>query len=229
MRKIAVLPVLLLVIVVSAGSVFAGEYDRYEREYPVYTGDTSRPSTSESLPPSPQPRAALPPPQTHMHHGPGYFSVQLGVYEPNNGGYNGLATYDSGFSLNVIFGSRLTPFFAVEGSVGYFGSESSFYRGDLSVVPVTVGGRLIIPNPVVEPYVGAGVGIYFASIDEKRSGIKDDVTDIGGYLSLGVDFWLTPKVALNMEGRYQRIKPKLDGCNINLSGWNTLLGVKVSF
>ncbi|MCL1926221.1 MAG: porin family protein [Syntrophorhabdaceae bacterium] len=226
MRKAVVLSTALVVMAVLAGAAFAAEYDRYERGY-----TREEPS---SLPPPPPPasssppRAAAVPPQTHMNYGPGYVGVQLGFYEPNDDWRDGLATYNTGFAFNVIFGNRLTPFFAVEGSVGYFGSKSNVYDGDLSVLPLTVGGRLIIPNPVVEPYIGAGLGIYFASLDEKR-GVKDDTADLGGYMSFGMDFWLTPRVALNMEGRYHWIKSRFEGFNVDLSGWNALMGVRVLF
>jgi len=169
------------------------------------------------------------PPQTHMNHGPGYIGVQLGFYEPNGRWFDGLATYDTGFAFNLFFGSRLTQFFAVEGSIGYFESRSTPFRGDLSVFPVTVGGRFIIPSPFVEPYIGAGLGLYFADLNEKASGIKDDTTSFGGYVSLGVDFWLNPRVAINMEGRHHWVKPRFNGISIDLSGWNALLGVRVLF
>ena len=217
MRKTAVLLVLLLLVVAFAGSVFAAEYDRYERGYAI-----------EAPPTSSQPRAAQVPPKTHMNYGPGYIGVQVGFYEPNDDWFGGLATYDTGVSLNMVFGSRLTTFFALEGSIGYFESRSNVYKGRLSVVPVTIGGRLIVPNPVIEPYVGAGLGMYFASLKEDY-GVKDDKVDIGGYMSLGVDFWLHPRVALNVEGRYQWIESRFEGYNVDLSGWNTFLGARVLF
>jgi len=236
MRKAAVLSVLLLMVAASAGSVFAAEYDRYEREYTIETSPTSLPPQPSqpqqpplpSQPPPYPPRAASVPPKTHMNYGPGYVGVQLGFYKPNNDWYDDLATYDTGFAFNVVFGSRLAPFFAIEVSTGYFGSHSSHYQGDLSVVPVTVGGRLIIPNPFVEPYIGAGLGAYFTKLDENR-GVKDNATDLGGYMSAGIDVWLNPRIALNMEGRYHWVKPKFEGYDVDLSGWNALFGVRVLF
>jgi len=68
------------------------------------------------------------------------------------------------------------------------------------VAPLTFGVRLIIPAPVIEPYIGAGLGIYFVSLDEP--GIDDSDTTVGGYGSLGLDAWLNPRMALNFEGKY---------------------------
>lgn len=216
MRKVAVLLALLMTVAGVAVPAFAADYDRYDR-YERYPDP----------PPPPAPRAASAPPRTHLNYGPGYFGLQMGFFEPNDD-FEGLATYDTGFAFNVMFGSRLTPFFALEGSIGYFEAQSDFFQGDLSVVPLTIGGRFIIPNPVVEPYIGAGFGVYFASLDE-NFGVDDDSTDFGGYLSFGIDFWLNPKVALNLEGRYQWIESEFDGFDVDLSGWNALFGVRVSF
>jgi len=73
-------------------------------------------------------------------------------------------------------------------------------------VPLTIGARIIIPHPFVEPYLGAGMGLYFSSLDEPAttgfSGIDDTSSDFGGYLSGGVDLWLSQRVALNFEGKY---------------------------
>ena len=50
---------------------------------------------------------------------------------------------------------------------------------EVTVVPLTFGLRLILPAPVIEPYFGAGLGIYFA--DLKEPGIDDSDTTIGGF------------------------------------------------
>ena len=226
MKKAAGLSVLLLIVAVSAGSVFAAEYehDRYERGYKIEAPPLPPPDTPAS------PRAVPPaPPQTRTNYGPGYFALQFGSYEPNNDWNDDLATYDAGFAFNLVFGRRLASFFAVEGSIGYFESKSDFYPGDLSVVPVTVGVRLIFPHPVVEPYIGAGVGAYFADLNESHGAINDSTADFGGYMSLGMDLWLNSRFALNMEGRYHWIKSEFDGFNIDMSGWNAFIGVRVLF
>ena len=76
------------------------------------------------------------------------------------------------------------------------------------MVPLTIGGRLIIPHPLSSRMSGR-VGDYFASLEEKPfiynvciQGIDDSSTDFGGYFSLGTDFWLNPRAALNFEGKY---------------------------
>ena len=215
-----------------AGPAGAAEYDRYERG---------------TAAPPPPPRGAPPPPRrpAGFHAGP-YLFGNIGIFEPSDYyndyyGTYGLSGYSSGLSGNVGFGSRVSPIAAIEGTVGYFSAERGSDKA--SAVPVTIGGRLILPNPVFEPYIGAGLGVYFASLEEKAftyspslyyPGTDDSDTTIGGYFSMGMDFWLNPRTALNLEGRYQMVQPTFtnkDGISFDLdmSGWELNFGFRVNF
>jgi opacity protein-like surface antigen len=218
MKKTFALFLAVFAVAGLSGSGFAAEYDRYERGY--------------SGQPPPAPLAADPPRrQRHATAGEPYIYGQMGVYNPNSDA-DGLRGYDSGGNFAVAFGSRLSPLFAVEGTLGAFGTEEG--SSEVSVYPMTMGGRFIVPNPFIEPYIGAGVGIYFANLKEPPSGIDDSSTEFGGYLSLGMDFWLNQRVALNIEGRYHWVDASFENnlgssVNVNLSGWTTNFGVRVSF
>ena len=108
----------------------------------------------------------------------------------------------------------------------------------MSVVPVTVGGRLILPNPVFEPYLGGGIGVYFAKLNEppntppfNYAGTDDSQATIGGYISLGLDMWINPKLALNVEGRYQMANPSFtthtgNTLDVDVSGWQLNFGIR---
>ena len=217
-----------------AGPAGAAEYDRYER------GTAAPPP-----PPPPTYRGAPPPPlrPTGFHAGP-YLFGNVGIFEPSDY-YEyyydtyGLQGYASGLSGNVGFGSRVSPAAAIEGTVGYFSAERGSDKA--SVVPVTIGGRLILPHPVFEPYIGAGIGVYFASLEEKPytgpppySGTDDSNTTIGGYFSMGMDFWLNPRTALNVEGRYQMVTPTFttkagNSFDLDMSGWELNFGFRINF
>lgn len=215
MKKI-VIPLLAgLVCVTIASAALADRVDRYEK-YGV----------PPPPPPPPSWRAAPAPPPTHALYGQMYLFGHVGAFEPNDDG-DGLAGYDSGWAFDFGVGSRVSPVLAIDGTFGGYTSD----RGpdDLSVLPLTVGARLILPSPVIEPYVGGGMGLYFASLDEPTSGINDDSTAFGGYLSVGVDAWLNPRVALNFEGKYHIAEPEFDGVDVDVSGWVIGLGVRVSF
>jgi len=215
----------------------AQQYDRYERGTAAPPPPPPPPATYRTAPPPP-PRPA------GFHAGP-YFFGNIGIFEPSDyydyydyyyPTYD-LSGYSSGLSANAGFGSRLSPFGAIEGTIGYFSAERG--SDEASVVPVTLGGRLILPHPVFEPYMGAGVGVYFASLNEKPipggyPGTDDDDTTIGGYFSLGMDFWLSPKIALNFEGRYQMVEPTFSdnlgrSFDLDMSGWELNFGFRVNF
>ncbi len=211
MRKSAVLCLVGVLCAALASTALADRYDRYEK----YGG-----------PPPPPPRGAPVPPPPHAVYGQLYFFGHLGLFEPNSSG-GGLKGYDSGGEFDIGFGSRVSPNLAIDGTFGMYFSEAG--PNELWVAPLTGGFRLILPGPVVEPYVGGGVGLYFANLDEPTSGINDSDTTFGGYLSMGVDAWLNPRMALNFEGKYQWAEPEFDGWDVEVSGWTVALGVRVRF
>ena len=236
---------LILAGLMIAATAVADDYDRYERG--PRGGSPGEYAPPPPPPPPPPRRGAAPPPfrPAGFHAGP-YLFGNIGIFEPNDYspdyyGTYGLSGYSSGLSGNVGFGSRLSPFAAIEGTVGYFSAERGSDKA--SVVPVTIGGRLIIPHPVFEPYIGGGIGVYFASLDEKPffftptlyyPGTDDSETALGGYFSLGMDLWLNPRTALNIEGRYQMVQPtftdKLGGSfDLDMSGWELNFGIRVNF
>jgi opacity protein-like surface antigen len=219
-----VLALMVVVLAAGSGSVpgFAAEYDRYERGY------------RSDYPP---PRAEMPR-QRHARQGEPYVFAHLGVYDPNDA-TDGLKGYDAGLNAELGIGSRISPIFAVDGTLGVYGAE----RGpdEATVVPVTIGARFIVPNPFIEPYLGAGLGLYFSSLKEEArvgppafSGIDDSSTDFGGYLSLGADFWLNERLALNAEGKYHWVQPTFrsgagNDFDVDLGGWIVNLGVRFAF
>src|SRR3990170_3699195 len=170
MRKTAVLILVGLLRVALASTAMAQRYDRYEKD-----GE-----------PPPRRGAGAPPPQ-HAVHGQTYFFGHIGLFEPNDddpsptGG--GLGGYDTGGSFDIGIGSRVNPTRAIEGTFGAFAADRG--SDEAAVVPLTAGARLILPGPVFEPYVGLGLGIYFASLEEP--GIDDSDTTIGGYGALRPD------------------------------------------
>jgi len=214
MRKITMLFLAgLFCAALSSTALAADPYDRYER----YRGE------------SPPPRAAGAPPPRHAVHGQPYFFGHIGFFEPNDdaptatGG--GLGGYDTGGSFDIGIGSRVSPVLAIEGALGSFSAE----RGpdEVTVVPLTFGVRLIVPHPVIEPYIGAGLGMYFADLQEP--GIDDSDATVGGYAAIGLDAWLNPRIALNFEGKYHFVKPEFNGIDVDVSGWTLGMGVRLSF
>jgi len=206
----------------------AAEYDRYERA-PRY------PDRGEYAPPPPRRGVDAPPPR-HAQHGQPYFFAHLGIFDPNNDSSvlpdGGLQGFDSGGHFELGIGSRVSPVFAVDGTFGGYRAEHGS-SDEANVIPITIGGRLIIPHPFIEPYLGGGLGIYATELKDAFRGIDDSSTEFGGYLSLGADFWLNPQVALNFEGKYHWVTSTFDSNigteDVNLGGWTANLGVRVAF
>lgn len=201
----------------SSPALAAGPYDRYER-YPAGG-------------PPPPPRGAPAPPPRHAVYGQPYFFGHAGIFEPNNS-TTGLNGYDSGGNFDIGVGSRVSPIFAVEGTFGAFGADLG--PNEVTVAPLTFGVRLIIPHPFIEPYVGGGVGLYFVDLQEPSSGIDDSDTVFGGYGSIGLDAWLNPRIALNIEGKYHWAEPTFTSVggtsfDVKVGGWTANLGIRVSF
>jgi opacity protein-like surface antigen len=230
MRKHLALVLTGLFVAATAATAVAAEYDRYER------GPRGG-SPGEYAPPPPRRGAEAPPPR-HAQHGQPYFFAHLGIFDPDDD-IDGLRGYDSGGHFELGIGSRVSPVFAIDGTFGAYSAE----RGpdEAAVVPLTIGGRLIIPHPFIEPYFGGGVGLYFARLKEVPrvgppafSGIDESETNIGGYLSVGADLWLNPRMALNFEGKYHFVEPSFTSnagtsFDVDLSGWTANLGVRVAF
>jgi len=227
MRKPLALVLAGLFVAATAATSVAADYDRYER------GPRGGPP-GEYAPPPPRRGAEAPPPR-HAQYGQPYFFGHLGIFDPNSD-VDGLDRYDSGMNFDIGVGSRVSPVFAIDGTFGAYGAK---HGGDkASVVPLTIGGRLILPHPFIEPYVGGGLGLYFSSLKEGSrtgfSGIDDSSADFGGYLSAGLDMWLNPRTALNFEGKYHWVNPSFQSnagtsFDVNMGGWTVNLGVRVAF
>ncbi|MFA6148470.1 MAG: outer membrane beta-barrel protein [bacterium] len=221
MRKHLALVLAGLFVAVTATAAVAAEYDRYERGPSGGSGEYA---------PPPRRGAEVRPPR-HALYGEPYFFAHLGIFDPNDDA-DGLRGYESGSTFDVGFGSRVAPMFAFEGAFGAYGADDG--SREARVAPLTVGARLIVPTPFIEPYIGAGLGLYFSSLDESVNGIDDTSTDLGGYLSAGVDLWLNQRVALNFEGKYHFVNPTFQNdlgndVDVDMSGWAINLGVRIAF
>lgn len=231
MKKHLALVLAGLFVAATAATAVAADYDRYERG-----PRGGSPGEYGPPPPPPPSRGAYAPPPRHAQFGQPYFFGHLGTFSPNDD-LDGLRGYDSGGNFDFGVGSRVSPVLSVDGTIGGYGADRG--SNESRVAPMTIGVRLIIPHPFIEPYVGAGLGLYFSSLKEVPigttfSGIDDTSTDFGGYLSAGVDMWLNNRVALNFEGKYHWVNPTFqtnagNDVDVNLSGWTANLGVRVAF
>ena len=187
-----------------------------------------------------RPRRIAGPPPPPLRHASvprrPYFFAHLGIFEPNTDSTALRRAYDSGGTARASAGtSASAPRVADRSPSTARSAVFAAERGPTrrSAVPLTIGGRFIIPHPFFEPYVGAGLGVYFASLDENRSpsprtvspGHRRHQTPTSAATSPSViDFWLNPRMALNFEGRYHWVEPTFTTTlgaifDVNMSGW----------
>ena len=148
---------------------------------------------------------------------PNYVTVKGGIYVPTGD----LDELDQGFSGEVAYGHYFNPNLALEGSIGYFktdGSESEFIGGpagtvtvatDVSVIPIFVAIKGLLPIQIGELYVGGGVGIGFADvkIDVTSTALgiaslSSTDTVFGFELLAGANFNINDSWFLGVEGKY---------------------------
>ncbi len=105
---------------------------------------------------------------------PGYITIKAGIYTPTDDLDD--ADFDTGLQGELVFGGRLSPNFALEGGVGYFQTDTSFSGFDtvlgfwseddeVTVVPLTLTAKALIPSDSAEFYLRGGIGIYLANFD----------------------------------------------------------------
>jgi hypothetical protein len=157
---------------------------------------------------------------------PLYISFKPGVYFPQS---NDLESFDTGFSGDIAFGFRFSPYIAAEFGVGYFNTEGEVtYMGreefDLDVFPITLTLKAILPYKKWEFFGLGGAGVYIVS---GPFDADDDYYDyyydhyyyyydhyyydhydydydavFGGYLGAGIHYNITPTIFVGVEGKY---------------------------
>ncbi|MGE0563621.1 MAG: outer membrane protein [Pseudolabrys sp.] len=127
-----------------------------------------------------------------------------GTYKPSSGLHG---AFDIGveFTPNWRAELELTWTRGKDGSA-VFGATTFPHTGSTNVYTIGVNGFYVFNfNPTIRPYVGAGVGIARYSVNNLGAVggtfvIDDSDTAVTGALHLGVDFMVTPSVAIT--GRY---------------------------
>jgi outer membrane protein len=113
---------------------------------------------------------------------------------------------DAGFNYGGGLIYLINQNFAAEIDVTHteFGSSRTDGRdmGDFEVTNVSLGGqyRFELDNKKFTPYVGAGLDILMSDYDHPNGHLDVD-TVLGVHASGGIDYFVTPRFALNAEGK----------------------------
>ena len=160
-----------------------------------------------------------------------YATLKLGAYLPQA---SDVEDFDNSFYGELGFGHYLNPNIALELGVGYTKSSASFSEPgfgsinvDLTIIPITLGLKVLTTSGNFEPYATAGIGLYYSKFEASGtlvgfgsgSGSEND-TAFGGFLGLGANFNVTPNAFLGLEGKYFFASPSFAGIDLDINGIN---------
>ncbi|QCK15307.1 outer membrane beta-barrel protein [Mangrovivirga cuniculi] len=81
-----------------------------------------------------------------------------------------------------------------------FGSEVQFSDFSLAINWIMLNGTRYFPvNDLVEPFVGAGLGLGVFNIENPDNGRNGSATKFSWQIRGGANFWTTPKMALRIQ------------------------------
>ena len=155
---------------------------------------------------------------------PNYATLKVGGYFPQ---HSDLDEFDSGFNGEISLGHLVAPGFAIEGGIGYFETKGPVMTTlgladeKIKVMPLTFSLKGQTFFQQFEPYVEAGIGVYFIK-DELAvpgfiSGSEND-SQVGFHLGLGGNFHVTRQLFVGLEGKYLWVKTDTFGADVRLDG-----------
>jgi outer membrane protein len=131
--------------------------------------------------------------------------------QPLNVNFDGDLGY--GVSANIFFGDKISTEFAVsrvEPQARYRNRVVNVTADGVEMMPITAVVQYhFAPNGFIDPYVGAGAAyVLFSDVDSvgdiDDSGVSkiDFKDDAGLAINAGLSFRFSPRVALNIDGKY---------------------------
>lgn len=184
------------------------------------------------------------------------------VDDPNNDGVldDGEIDYaiDSGafdgFTMELEFGYRFSPNFALCGGMQWYGASATVdafpefrrVKGDLdvSVTALTITPRLVLPLSFMDLYTGAGLGLYWRAINTsftiegqdatESTSNTDSRTTLGYHAVIGIEFAVTDWVGILLEDRFAFVHfkgqdPITDLDDSDFGGNSAFLGARFHF
>ncbi|MGB7631604.1 MAG: outer membrane beta-barrel protein [Candidatus Deferrimicrobium sp.] len=142
-----------------------------------------------------------------------YATVKLGAYSPRAHFLRG-QYFSRGIDGEVAFGRYFNRHLAGEFGLGYFKTTTG--SNQITVVPVTVTGKGILPLGKFELYAGAGIGEYFTKAELYSQSYNNAA--LGWHILAGVDFNVNPYLFLGVETKYLWVKPSFSDWDSRLDG-----------
>ncbi len=111
----------------------------------------------------------------------------------------------TGFDGELAYGRYVLSNLVLEGAAGYFhDGVNKGYGNDIKGIPLTLTAKAVLPLARIEPFVGAGIGLYFTKFHGK---VDDTVTDVsrtivGGHVVVGSHYNISSSLFAGVEGKY---------------------------
>lgn len=154
----------------------------------------------------------------------GYFSVKAGSFLPNSKSGNSLKDFNTGYNAEVAVGYRPESYAAFELGTGLYSASGTVTTADstsdktLYTIPVTATAKAILDLEKFELFGGAGIGYYFAFIDNDMTfaagpaPVKESShgSALGYHLTAGGDYKIAERFRLGADFKYFVAKPELE-------------------
>lgn len=145
-----------------------------------------------------------------------YAVVKTGIYNPTGD----LDDFDTGLNIEGAFGRYFHKNFVLEGGIGLFGTDTSFNgtsatlgayteEDTIAVIPLTVTAKGVLPLDRLELFAGAGLGVYFTTLDGDLTSsnlgsfsIDDGDMVLGLHLTVGGTYNITDRFFFGLDGKY---------------------------
>lgn len=169
-----------------------------------------------------------------------YFVVKGGRYAPGekyaindfNAGTTSHLDAKTGLNGELALGQYADPELALELGIGYFesrgapASEPGSTR--LKAVPIVITAKGFVPLGALQPYLEAGVGIYYTRLEVSGNTggfSSQSKTTYGMHAGFGFNIDLSSKLFIGLEGRYLWVKPHYGGQPVKLDGFATSINL----
>lgn len=158
----------------------------------------------------------------------GIENINVGNQPVGPGGSNvGVDVSDQNWGGGMRAGYRFHPHLAAELQGQYNGlyevkgqTVGHPSLGSVEIVTGTANLKVFALTGPIQPYALGGVGIMWADTEDRVSGTRLPLGDVefAGRGGLGVDFYLSPMLAVNLEGTYVAAAGGLAGYGVAALG-----------
>ena len=145
-----------------------------------------------------------------------------------------------GLDGSLFFKYGITNNFVIDISGGYMSTYNDtsatedvnlkFMKKSLADTKLTAimfgltGNYYFLPEKSIQPYILAGIGVdMWKAKPVEGNGDEIKVTDLGGKAGLGVNFWLTKNLTLDIQGKVTYLIANMSADNIpgvDLADWD---------